>query len=346
MSPILKHVPGKLNIVADGLRQWDEGSSGFEGNGKVVSAIGGLRSESSMRVKARAQHRVKGYMVEDGKLWKVGGNGGARARPRVECITKAEAVEMAGTQHKEGGHWGRDAVKIVLLDKICSPKLDKSVTKGSLREPRVSEFFEASKNSLGAFWCFLVLSGAFRCFQWEKAGIIQWGCIWMCVRSMHGGSVVQVQNSGNGKNHGLIIATYFPRVHSGRNLYVRSGSPFPEQGGCRVLRERMGEKQQLTPAYSPWVNGLVEGANRLLLHVLKRLCAPDVGEDWDERKQMDSFEKLPNTWPERFDEAIRILNQRVLPALKFSPKELLLGLAVNTPRTSLEVSTFRSHGSA
>ncbi|KAJ3725092.1 hypothetical protein C8R42DRAFT_718584 [Lentinula raphanica] len=36
---------------------------------------------------------------------------------------------------------------------------------GSLREPRVSEFFEASKNSLGAFWCFLGLSDAFRIFQ-------------------------------------------------------------------------------------------------------------------------------------------------------------------------------------
>lgn len=32
-------------------------------------------------------------------------------------------------------------------------------------------------------------------------------------------------------------------------------------------------------AYSPWVNGLVEGTNKLLLHVLKRLCAPDLGED-------------------------------------------------------------------
>jgi hypothetical protein len=40
-----------------------------------------------------------------------------------------------------------------------------------------------------------------------------------------------------------------------------------------------------------------------------------------------------------FDKAIRILNRRILPSLKFSPKELLLGLVVNMPRTPIETST-------
>jgi len=37
--------------------------------------------------------------------------------------------------------------------------------------------------------------------------------------------------------------------------------------------------------------------------------------------------------------AISLLNRRLLPSLKFSPKELMLGLVVNTPKTSLEAST-------
>jgi len=37
-------------------------------------------------------------------------------------------------------------------------------------------------------------------------------------------------------------------------------------------------------------------------------------------------------------EAINVLNWRILPALKFSPKELLLGLVVNTINTPLETS--------
>ena len=48
---------------------------------------------------------------------------------------------------------------------------------------------------------------------------------------------------------------------------------------------------------------------------------------------------LPKTWPDHFEEAIQILNWWILPALKFSPKELLLSLVVNTTPTSLEVSS-------
>jgi len=35
----------------------------------------------------------------------------------------------------------------------------------------------------------------------------------------------------------------------------------------------------VVPEYSPWVSGLVEGMNKILLERLKRLCAPDLGED-------------------------------------------------------------------
>jgi len=48
---------------------------------------------------------------------------------------------------------------------------------------------------------------------------------------------------------------------------------------------------------------------------------------------------IPRTWPNHFDEAIRILSWRLLPALKFSPKELLLGLVVNTKPTNIAQST-------
>lgn len=32
-------------------------------------------------------------------------------------------------------------------------------------------------------------------------------------------------------------------------------------------------KTHIVAAYSPWINGLLEGTNKILLHVLKRLCA-------------------------------------------------------------------------
>ena len=89
-------------------------------------------------------------------------------------------------------------------------------------------------------------------------------------------------------------------------------------------------------AYLPWVNGLVEGTNKILLYVLARLCAPEVGED---RWQAMNWRDLPRTWTDYFDDAIQILNWRILPALKFSPKELLLSLVVNTTPTPIEASS-------
>jgi hypothetical protein len=51
-----------------------------------------------------------------------------------------------------------------------------------------------------------------------------------------------------------------------------------------------------------------------------------------------NWKDLPKTWPDHWDKAILILNWRILPALKFAPKELLLGMVVNTARTPLEAS--------
>ena len=89
-------------------------------------------------------------------------------------------------------------------------------------------------------------------------------------------------------------------------------------------------------AYSPWVNRLVKGTNKLLIYVLVRLCAPEVGED---RWQAATWDKLSTTWLDHFNKAICILNWQILPALKFCPKEILLGLVVNMSKTPMEVSS-------
>ena len=81
---------------------------------------------------------------------------------------------------------------------------------------------------------------------------------------------------------------------------------------------KWGTNTHVTLAYSPWVNGLVEGMNKLLLHILKQICTPELGEDDQEDA---SWDELPNTWPLHLDDAILALNRRLLPNLKFSPKE-------------------------
>jgi hypothetical protein len=42
---------------------------------------------------------------------------------------------------------------------------------------------------------------------------------------------------------------------------------------------------------------------------------------------------VPANWPDHLEAAIRYINNRILPNLKYSPNDLLLTLVVNTKRT-------------
>jgi transposase InsO family protein len=116
--------------------------------------------------------------------------------------------------------------------------------------------------------------------------------------------------------------------------FMTDGGSHFNNAAVREFCDANGCKHHVTPAYSPWVNGLVEGTNRILLHVLKRMCAPEVGEQDDD----GTWGNLPKVWPDHLDTAVAALNRRILPALKFTPKELLLGMAINTPRTEPETA--------
>jgi hypothetical protein len=119
-------------------------------------------------------------------------------------------------------------------------------------------------------------------------------------------------------------------------VFMSDGGKHFNNTEVKLCCEKWGSRHHVVAAYSPWVNGLVEGTNKILLYVLARLCAPEVGEDgW----QTMNWTDLPKAWPDHFDEAIQVLNWRILPALKFSPKELLLSLVVNTKPTPLESSS-------
>ena len=96
----------------------------------VIDAIVGLSSNNvTVREKKRAQHQKTQYMLDEGKLWFVGGGSGMRARARRECVSRVEAVEWAWLEHEQGGHWHRDAIKLALADQYHSPKMDKSIMK-------------------------------------------------------------------------------------------------------------------------------------------------------------------------------------------------------------------------
>ena len=56
--------------------------------------------------------------------------------------------ELATRVHSEGGHWGRDAVTMALLDCICSPKLDASILAAIRDCPKCKNFGPTHLHSL------------------------------------------------------------------------------------------------------------------------------------------------------------------------------------------------------
>ena len=146
---------------------------------------------------------------------------------------------------------------------------------------------------------------------------------------------LQDQNSRQCKGDNGQPQQHLSRVRPLGNVYVRRRKALRQQGSTGSVQQ-MGNKNTCCPAYSPWVNGLVEGTNKLFLHILKRLCAPNLDNEDVERTSTDD---IPKSWPDHFEETIRILNWRLLPALKFSPKELMLGLVINTKPTNIDTST-------
>ena len=68
-----------------------------------------------------------GYQIKSNKPWRIDDSKSTRACTKLEWITQEEAREMAYFEHKKNGHFRHDLIKILLLDQICSPKLNKSI---------------------------------------------------------------------------------------------------------------------------------------------------------------------------------------------------------------------------
>ena len=141
--------------------------------------------------------------------------------------------------------------------------------------------------------------------------------------------------SGSAKTTKESLYNIFQGYAPAETFMSDSGKHF-DNHDIRRLCEEWGTETHIVSAYSPWVNGLVKGNNRLLLHILKRLCAPDLN---DEELEKTKLVNIPKTWQDHFDETIRTLNRQLLPALIFSPKELLLGMVINTKPTNIADAT-------
>jgi hypothetical protein len=282
-------------------------------------------------------------MIDEGRLWRIG-DGSVRARPRLECVTQEETVALAWEEHRNNGHFHRDNIKANLLNRITSPKMDQSITKAILNCGKCKGFGTTHLHSLlepiTRRHPFELMVADTLSLPKGKGGFTKIG-MWMDVYSQHLWATklkTAATAKSSKKSYGDICDLF-----TASETLMTDGGPEFDNNKLREACLARGTKLEICPAYSPWVNGLLEGTNAILLNRLKRMCAPDLGED-----EYASME-LPANWPDHLEAAVRYINSRILPYLKYSPNELLLGLVINTkttppaeisaPPTAVEVET-------
>ena len=300
---------------------------------EVIDSMLELDKGTSLRIQKRARHKAKGYMIEDGKLWKIG-DGSERARARLECVTKEETIKLAWEEHRTNGHFHRDNIKAKLLDRITSPKIDQSITKAILDCGKCKGFGTTHLHSLlepiTRRHPFELMAADTLSMPKGKGGFTKLG-LWMDVYSQRVW-VTKLKTSATGKSSKRSFGDICDLFTAPEALMTDGGPEFDNEE-LRSECEKRGTKLQICPAYSPWVNGLLEGTNAILLNRLKRMCAPDLGENEEVASE------VPYNWPDHLEAAVRCINNRILPNLKYAPNELLLGLIVNTKSTPTDSIT-------
>ena len=310
----VRHVPGKLNVVADGLSRANEGTENEEKDGsewtvsedwetnmglthdifnttevttqgvaelrerfkdepifsEVIDAILELDQGTSLRQKKRARHRASEYMIEDGKLWRIAGGHSTRAKSRVECITRDEASLLAKQEHETNGHWQRDSVKKSLLDRIWSPGLDASIVKGITNCGICKNFggthLHSLLNPITRRHPLELLVGDYLSLPTGKGGYHTVG-LYLDTFSQHVFGY-RYKTAGSAKTTIDSLSKTFNNFAPWETFMSDGGKHFDNKE-VRELCERWGTKTHIVAAYSPWVNGLVEGTNKLFLHILK-----------------------------------------------------------------------------
>ena len=220
---------------------------------------------------------------------------------------QAEALTLAREIHLLEGHFGRDSIKEKLMDKIKSPYLDRIILT-AIKECRCCKGF-------GNTHLHLLLEPITQCHPWEllvrdylsiskgKGGFNNLGVyLDVCLQHI---SVFKYKTAGTGLTTVAALRHISNTYTDPEMVMVDGRSHFNNHIVHKFCKER-GIKLHIVAKYSPWVNGLVEGTNKILLDILKHMCVPDMGEEY---ALMTDFTHLPRNWPDHLDEGVRQLNK-------------------------------------
>ena len=229
----------------------------------VVDALEGIQSGLGLRERKRARHRAARYMIEEGKLWFVGGGTRTRAVTKRECVTKEEAEELARIEHEKGGHFHRDLIKIALLDRIHTPCLDQSIVKAISDCARCKNFggthLHALLQPITRRHLFKLLVGDYLSMPPGKGGYHTVG-LYLDTFSQHVWGY-KFKTAGTGKT----TIKSLDDIYGGfapAEVFMTDGGKHFKNNEVKQYCEKWGGRHHIVAAYSPWINGLVEGTNK------------------------------------------------------------------------------------
>ncbi|QRW03526.1 Retrovirus-related Pol polyprotein from transposon [Ceratobasidium sp. AG-Ba] len=290
------------------------------------------QSPDEERARRRRAHRAAEYMIEDGKLWLVRGKG-VKDGDKVECIPASEAKELALAVHSAGGHFGRDMTILSLQLRYFWPELRRDVIEAVTSCPRCKNFgprlLSAHMQPITRARPFDLLVGDYVSLPAGHGGF-KTVLVLVDVYSRFI-FTFPLKGPGTGRFTVDALSRISDVLLTPRTFMADGGSHFD----CDEVREwakARGVQALKTPPYAPWANGLAEGSIKLLIGRLKTLCTATVGESPEEDGDPST---TPAAWPKHLARATSQLNDRILPSLRYTPRELLTGQPRAEHRTQL-----------
>jgi hypothetical protein len=192
-------------------------------------------------------------------------------------VSKVEAIQLAKAEH-EKLHMGHDLIRTQLLDQIYSLMLDASITTAITECGRCKGFGGMHLHALLAPITrrrpFELVVADYLSMPTGKGGFTKIG-LFFDVFSPKLWAFKSISPAGKNTVNSLRrIVQMFTRP----GTFMADGGSHFNCGEVRDYCDAVRTKLHIVAAYSPWLNGLLEGSNGILLNALKRLCAPGLGK--------------------------------------------------------------------
>jgi transposase InsO family protein len=299
----------------------------------IVKHLLGHDTGSTPAERRKATHRATGFTILDDKLWKISSKASDRVA-KTECIPTALGFTRALEAHMANGCFGPEHMQLHLRDHYFWPGMLTDCRQAQLECPKCKSFGAATRNSLlqpiRRTQPFALVAGDYLSLPVGKGGFKTVGLYIDTYSGFVWGT--KFKTAGTSKSTITSLKRIFYDYAVPKSFMTDGGSHFDNNEVDQFCdKERV--RHIVTPAYAPWVNGLIENANKLLLGRLRRLCAPN-HDTMDDATVDTNLKPIPESWPEHLDTAIRQLNDRILPALNATPRELLFGLPFRPDSTT------------